>query len=75
MNDEKYICHACIGEKYVKAEIKNFGSAGQECSYCHKRFKNVPVSHIAGLMNQVFEDYYEPREADYYFGKIGRAHV
>ncbi|EJE9489026.1 RES domain-containing protein [Salmonella enterica] len=68
MNDEKYICHACIGEKYVKAEIKTFGSAGQECSYCHKRFKNVPVSHIAGLMNQVFEDYYEPREADYYFG-------
>lgn len=36
MNDEKYICYVCIGEKYVKVEIKNFGLVGQECSYCYK---------------------------------------
>lgn len=68
MNEEKCVCHACIGEKYVKAKVKACGTADQKCSYCHKRYRNVPVSHIAGLMNQVFEDYYEAREADYFYG-------
>lgn len=66
MDGEKVICHQCVDEKYVKSVIKAQGSRDSECSYCQHKRTNMPVSVIADLMHQVFEEYYEP-ENNYYY--------
>ncbi|HDR2351872.1 TPA: RES family NAD+ phosphorylase [Enterobacter asburiae] len=69
MDGEIVICHQCIEEKYVKSVIKSQGSRKFECSYCHHRRTNIPVSVIAELMHQVFENYYEP-ESEFYYNDV-----
>lgn len=66
MDGETLICHECVGEKYVKSVIKAQGTRKKECSYCHHRRTNMPVTAIADLMHQVFEDYYQPLNNYYY---------
>lgn len=39
MNEEKYICHACVGEEYISTLILNKGKANRNCTYCRKRKK------------------------------------
>lgn len=66
MSDEKTICHQCIGEKYVKATIKNTGTTIATCSFCEKRRKNLPLHDIVGMMYHVFENYYQSQEDNGY---------
>lgn len=44
MYKEKYICHGCVGDEYIKKSIKKHGSTEERCSYCGGRKKNN--SHI-----------------------------
>ncbi|AYN25564.1 RES domain-containing protein (plasmid) [Buttiauxella sp. 3AFRM03] len=66
MDGETVICHQCVEEKYVKSMIKAQGSREDECSYCHHKRTNMPITAIADLMHQVFEDYYEPENGLYF---------
>lgn len=71
MEDEKVICHQCMGEKYVKSVIKAQGTTEYRCSYCTSKRKSMPIYAVSDLMHQVFKDYYEPENAEYDFGLDG----
>ena len=71
MEDEKVVCHQCIGEKYVKSVIKTKGSTEHRCSYCTRKRKSIPIYAVSDLMHQVFKDYYEAENAEYDLGFDG----
>ena len=60
MEEEKKVCHECIGEEYVKSYIKSNGKRNGGCSYCLRSRKSLPYGDIAEMMHKVFESYYEP---------------
>jgi len=43
---DKYVCHAYIGDIFIKQKIRLEGSL-QKCSYCKKRRKTVDLSTLA----------------------------
>ncbi len=59
MWDEKFICHQCVHDKYVRQQIKSNGNNHQFCSYCQRKRKNLNLEHIVKLMNEVFDYYYD----------------
>lgn len=68
MNIYKYICHKCVGEKYVSNYIRETGKANRRCSYCNKRKKNVELEQIAELLHTMFITHYEqPEEGPFYY--------
>lgn len=75
MDNETVICHQCVDEKYVKSVIKAQGTTKHPCSYCGHKRKSMPISTIADLMHQVFDNYYKPERADYYndMGRVNSA--
>lgn len=69
MSQEKYICHGCVGELYIRNEIKKNGSTEEQCSYCHGRKKTVPLCELVEPMHRVFKQFYRARyDADLYPG-------
>lgn len=68
MDNNKVICHYCVGEKYVKSVIKSRGIAKAPCSYCNKKRKNLLLSEIVDMMHQVFENYYNVNEQEHIYG-------
>lgn len=71
MEGKTVICHQCVGEKYVKSVIKAQGTTEYPCSYCERKRTSMPIYAISALMHQVFKGYYEPENAEYYFGFNG----
>lgn len=68
MEEEKKVCHECIGETYVKSFIKKHGKRNGGCSYCLRFRKSLPYGVIAEMMHTVFESHYEPNfEPEIYF--------
>ena len=59
MEDEvqKFICFNCVGESYLKAEIKRFGKRAQ-CTYCKKKSKSFSLEDIADKIDQAFNAHY-----------------
>ena len=53
----KTICHHCIGDKYLKAEIKSQGKK-RKCSYCDETAKSYLISEMAARIDFVFEQHY-----------------
>jgi hypothetical protein len=53
----KKICHKCIGEKYLSAEIKAEGKK-QKCSYCDQTAKSYLIAEMAERIDFVFEQHY-----------------
>ncbi|ENF1950588.1 RES family NAD+ phosphorylase [Salmonella enterica subsp. enterica] len=67
--DEKYICHHCVGDNYVRLQIRKTGNTEQKCSYCERKRRNLPLEYIACLMNDVFDYYYDCYEDIYDTGR------
>ena len=65
MWDEKYICHHCVEDKYVRKMIVKSGNILQNCSYCDHKRLNVKLDFVVKLMNDVFEYYYDIYEDVY----------
>jgi hypothetical protein len=63
--DKKYLCHECVGDKILKAEIKEVGSLNK-CDFCGEERKAVELEKIADRVNDVYREYYGP--ADSYSG-------
>lgn len=54
---ESTICHACVGDKVVSAEIRATGTKGL-CSYCDHRRKAWPLSRLADRIHDVLQANY-----------------
>ncbi|WLS81056.1 HEPN-associated N-terminal domain-containing protein (plasmid) [Erwinia pyri] len=68
MNEDKYICHTCVGEEYIRNHIREKGKANRNCSYCNKRKKNVVLDEIAGMLHKMFMEHYEqPEDGPFYY--------
>lgn len=51
--EEKYVCHECIGERYLSEQIRANGNAELECSYCYN--DDQPCFLIGELADHVHE--------------------
>ncbi|WP_167347149.1 RES domain-containing protein [Type-E symbiont of Plautia stali] len=71
MNEEKYICHACVGEEYISKLIMNTGKAKRNCSYCRKRKKNVPLEELVPILHKMFMEHYEQPEDGPFYHQAG----
>lgn len=71
---KKMICHDCVGEAYLKGEIRRKGKLCL-CSYCTETTTSMPLSDLADLFDVAFQDHYEqtPAEPDDYQVAIGMA--
>lgn len=68
MNEEKYICHACVGEEYISRLILKSGKANRKCSYCRTRKKNVPLEELSPRLHKLFMEHYEqPGDGPFYY--------
>lgn len=54
---DKSICHACVGDKLVSAEIRKTG-APSRCNYCDRRRKAWPLPRLAELVHGVLQRNY-----------------
>jgi hypothetical protein len=53
----KRICHQCVGETYLKAEIKAKGNT-DTCSYCGSRAKAYGIDELAERIDAVFQEHF-----------------
>ena len=53
----RFICHRCVGEKYLSAEIKRDGHR-HRCSYCGHRPAAYSVGEMAQRIGAVFDEHY-----------------
>ncbi|PKH19339.1 hypothetical protein CIG19_20045 [Enterobacterales bacterium CwR94] len=67
MEEEKYICHQCIGDEYVSLTVKNNGDAGENCSYCNNKIINLPLDTVADMMHEVFNRNFRVFRQDIYY--------
>lgn len=67
--DEKYVCHYCVADNYVRLQIRKIGNTEQKCSYCERKRLNVSLDHVVSLMNDVFDYYYDCYENIYDSGR------
>jgi hypothetical protein len=60
MNDEDtdFICHECIGESFLKEEVKKRGSR-ITCSYCNRKIKGLSISDISKRIEDAFDAHYD----------------
>ena len=54
---EKRICHACIGEKYLAAEVKAKGAIGL-CAYCGETDPSLTINELADEVETGFAAHY-----------------
>ena len=58
----KRICHACIGEKFLAAEVEASGGRGV-CAYCGEPDASLTIEDLADRIETAFADHYT-RTAD-----------
>lgn len=54
---EKHICHACIGEKYLAANVKAKGAIGL-CAYCGETDSSLTIEEFADEIETAFASHY-----------------
>jgi len=52
--EEKWVCHACVGEAFLKARIKKEGEK-HRCSFCRHQRAALPLDAIVDAFDQAFE--------------------
>ena len=53
----KRICHACIGEAYLSAEVQSSGEEA-ECDYCGATAQSISIKDLAERIEKAFTDHY-----------------
>lgn len=57
-DDDRKICHGCVGEPYLSALIERDGEVGA-CSYCENHEEPcIPIEELAGHIDGAFERHY-----------------
>lgn len=54
---EKYICHECVGESYLKSAIKDSGRK-KKCSYCGNKHESLSLVDFADKIDTAFEQHF-----------------
>ena len=63
-NDDRKICHHCVGEAYLSALIETDGEVGT-CSYCGEEEEPcIPIEDLAGHIDGAFERHYNRTSPD-----------
>jgi hypothetical protein len=55
---EKRLCAACIGDSYLRGEVKRQNEVS-ECSYCGKQRPTSSIGDLAEKCHQVFKTYFK----------------
>lgn len=53
----KHICHGCVGESYLSAEIERTGEEAT-CDYCGESESSWSIADLAVSIEKAFEDHY-----------------
>ncbi len=59
----KRICHTCIGEAYLAAEVIASGEEG-ECDYCGDNAPSISIDDLAERVEDAFADHYTRTSTD-----------
>lgn len=62
---DTYICHACIGDFFLKKEIRR-GGQKQECDFCGETRKAWPLNELAERVRGVIETHFRITPSDPY---------
>lgn len=86
---QKRICHGCIGEKYLAAEVKAKGATGR-CAYCDETYPSLTTEALADEIEIAFASHYTrtaevpdsmqermqaDRESSYYWTREGSSAI
>lgn len=71
---EKRICAGCVGEAYLKSEIRSEGQK-RKCSYCGKTRKCMQLDELCHNVARAFDDHFEPGGYGYDGEPIGESVV
>jgi hypothetical protein len=68
-----YICHGCIGDEYLKAEVRHEGRR-RACEFCGKLRKAWPLDELAARVQDVVVEHFritpsDPRDEVYAYDK------
>jgi len=59
MNNDERVCSNCIGEEYLKLQVKGSTST-DDCSFCERRAcKTLPISELAAFVSNMLEEHYQ----------------
>lgn len=58
------ICYKCIGDRYLRDEIKSEGKR-RACSFCGKQRKSFRIEELAERVQGVIEENYRPHQDEY----------
>lgn len=64
MDDEKYICHGCVGDESASILIRENGTNKNKCSYCGSRKKTIPLYDISDKIHNIINTHYRRRYDD-----------
>lgn len=56
--NSKCLCYRCVGESYLRAEIRQEGRQ-RRCSYCKRMGRAYPIGDMAERIELVFNDHYK----------------
>jgi len=71
-----YVCHACVGDDFLKKEIRSDGDE-ETCKFCGKHRKAYSLEGLAGCIHDVFQEHFyltpsKPSGIDYALVKEGQ---
>jgi hypothetical protein len=61
--DDTYVCHECVGDAFLKQEIRRDGRK-QECHFCGKTRKAWPLDELAERIKGVIEEHFRITPSD-----------
>ena len=72
-NDSVYICHGCVGDTFLKDEIRREGHE-RECHFCSKTQMAWPLDELAGRVQAIIEEHFritpsDPRDEGFMYDK------
>lgn len=72
-SDDTYICHACIGDAFLKQEVSHDGLK-RECHFCVKTGDAWSLDELAGRVKCVIEEHFritpdDPRDEGFVYDK------
>jgi hypothetical protein len=62
-SDDVYICHGCIGEAFLKQEVR-CGGRKRECQFCGKTREAWPLDELAERVQGIIEEHFRITPSD-----------
>lgn len=72
-SEDVYVCHACVGDRFLMNEIRSDGQK-RECQFCGKTRKAWPLYELAERVRNVIEEHFrvtpsDPRDEGFAYDK------